>query len=149
MLNNNQKIIYKYERLTQATSTLVDAFALYHHDLNQEFDFNDSKYERIFLAARDSVTTRFNYTFDCLWKYIRLYLEHHYDTIVQGGPRDIFRMCLTLRLLSADDVEKCLEMVDSRNEASHMYKEEVANLVVTKMGDYIAMIEKILKTMRP
>ncbi|MBX9830447.1 HI0074 family nucleotidyltransferase substrate-binding subunit [Candidatus Babeliales bacterium] len=148
MFKDSGKIQYKYQRLEQAAQTLIYAYEDY-NDFDNIVDADDEKYERRFLTYRDSLITRFNYTFDSLWKYVRLYMELYHDVTVQGGPRDVFRASLEVLLLSPDDVEICLEMLDSRNEASHIYKEEIANLIATKMAKYIVVIKKILETMRP
>lgn len=146
--NELQDIKYDYERLLKAFKTLVESLETY-RDHEKMIAPGHKLYQVVSLAVKDSIIIRFSYTFETLWKYVNLYLKQYHGKIVSGDACDVFRACLELHLLSAGDVTVCLEMMNRRRQTVYSENKKVANLVVTKMGDYIAMIEKILKTMRP
>ena len=96
---------------------------------------------------RDAVIQRFEFTFELVWKSLKLYLERQGHEC--GGPRPTFKKAFAEGLiLSADAADGWLRMLDDRNLASHAYDEVLAariylNIVREYTPLLSAMAEKI------
>ena len=71
---------------------------------------------------QDSVIQRFEFTFELLWKTLKLYL------LIQGfdekTPRWVLRKSFEIGLI--EDIDLFIDMMDIRNLTSHTYDEELA-----------------------
>ena len=74
---------------------------------------------------RESLIQRFEYTFELSWKVMSSIL------VSQGretaGVRNVIRAAAQLGLIQSP--QKWLEFADARNATSHIYKEEIAEMV--------------------
>lgn len=93
---------------------------------------------------RDAAIQRFEYTFEAFWKFLKEYLREK-DGIVSSSPKACFREMFSLGFLTEDQTVQCLDMTDKRNEISHTYKEEVAQMIYSKVGEYSSLMESLLK----
>lgn len=59
------------------------------------------------------------------------------------------RACGQCGLISERNTELALEMIESRNLTSHMYKEEIATIVRGGAQEYYAMMIAILEKAKP
>lgn len=66
---------------------------------------------------RDGVIQRFEFTFELLWKALKIYLEH--KGIIVKTPRDSFIEAFRINLIS--DEEVFLDMLEDRNNTTHIY----------------------------
>jgi nucleotidyltransferase substrate binding protein (TIGR01987 family) len=99
---------------------------------------------------RDSSIKRFEFTLDTMWKYLKEYLEKvEMVALKSKSPKSIFKECLQAGIISEEETVKVIEMVDSRNMTSHIYKEEVANIISAKVYEYYKLIEKIVDRTNP
>ena len=144
------KVIEKHKRLVQALATLQEAF--------DTFDAIDSlcspdkkeKREQLERALRDSVIKRFEYCVDLFWKYLQVYLEKMLTLpIDEGGPKNIFRYCLQVKVLTEQEVESAFELIESRNRTSHIYREEIADFVAKKAPSYYEYMCKVVQKTKP
>ena len=105
------------ERLSvfsQALAKLTDVIELSkHHTLND--------YER------DSLVKRFEFTYEMAWKLMMSY-EKDCGVSQIVGSRDVVRHATTLSLV--DNGEAWLDMIDARNQTSHLYDEEAVADVI-------------------
>jgi len=101
--------------------------------------------EKYSIIVRDATIQRFEYTFETFWKYVREYLREE-EGIACNSPKRCFRELFSTGLSKVDeeDIERLLEMVDDRNMTSHTYKEQVAQALYKRIGEYCSMMEKIL-----
>ncbi len=95
------------------------------------------------VIVRDASIQRFEYSFESLWKLLRVHLDQH-EGIVCNSPKRCFRQALKVGLLSVQDVETCLTMTDDRNLTSHAYIEAVAEAIYGKLPHYLAVMNKLL-----
>jgi len=93
--------------------------------------------------VRDAAIQRFEYTFEAFWKFIKEYLKEK-EGIIVNSPKACFREIFSLGLCSEEETVQLQEMADKRNETSHTYKEEVANLIYEAINDYSLLMQKIL-----
>ena len=57
-----------------------------------------------------------------------------------NSPKACFRELFSLDLLNEGETVKFLEMTDDRNMTSHTYKEEVSQIIYSKLPDYLTAI---------
>jgi len=98
--------------------------------------------ESFSIVVRDAAIQRFEYTFEAVWKFLKEYLKEK-EGIICNSPKSCFREIFSLGLLNEEEIIKFLEMTDRRNETSHTYKEEVAQLIYNKIKDYSLLIRNL------
>lgn len=153
-----ERLKSKHESLVKAVASLKDAIDLYekgtkHIEIVQLQGLDDEErvifeYEPILIALRDSLIQRFGYTVDMLWKYIKLYLEEVVKIKPEiRGPKHIAREVGAAGIISEQDTQILLDMIDSRNMTSHIYKEEIAQQLSSLIPEYYELIVKIMSKM--
>ena len=95
------------------------------------------------VIVRDGTIQRFDYSFETLWKLLKLYLEQ-YEGIVCNSPKSCFRSALKVELLSVSEAETCLAMTDDRNLTSHTYIEGVAEKIYEQLPTYLITMKNLL-----
>src|SRR5450830_1873962 len=66
---------------------------------------------------RDGVIQRFEFTFELLWKTIKIYLEN--QGIIVRSPRESFKEAFKFNLI--EDEKVFLDMLKDRNDTTHIY----------------------------
>jgi nucleotidyltransferase substrate binding protein (TIGR01987 family) len=85
----------------------------------------------------ESVIQRFETCYDCMWKVLKLYLKEEIGLPeVPSGPKPIFRIANENNLF-ATDIEQWMKYLDARNNTSHDYSGEKAQVALAMMGDFI------------
>ncbi len=143
----------RYTQLIKALSNLYDALLILEatekdHSSNKLYD--QFTQEKIILNHRNGLIQCFEYSVELLWKYLKDYLEiilkKQIDIV---GPAHIARACCNAKLISEKESEKCIEMVGHRNMTSHIYKEEIAEILRNKIPDYYELLIKIAERVKP
>jgi len=94
---------------------------------------------------KDGVIQRFEFTFELLWKALKIYLE--YNGIEVRTPRNSLKEAFRINLF--DDEEIFLDMLADRNLTSHIYDKETSEEIFDRIkAVYIPAIEKVLKKLR-
>ncbi len=96
------------------------------------------------IIVRDAAIQRFEYTFEALWKLIKEYLKDQ-DGVICYSPKSCFRDAFSAGILEEEEAVNFLEMTDDRNMTSHTYKEEVAQIIYSKLNDYCTLMENIME----
>ncbi len=96
------------------------------------------------VIVRDATIQRFEYTFEALWKFLKEYLKER-EGIISHSPKACFREIFSLGIINEEETVKFLEMTDRRNDTSHTYKEEVAQIIFSKIPEYFSKMEGFLK----
>ena len=79
-------------------------------------------------VIRDATIQRFEFTFEVVWKALKLYLERQGHEC--GGPRPTLKKAFAEgHLAKADDAEVWLRMLDDRNLTSQAYDEPLAQRI--------------------
>ncbi|MBI2928857.1 MAG: nucleotidyltransferase substrate binding protein [Verrucomicrobia bacterium] len=75
--------------------------------------------------VRDAVIQRFEFSFELVWKTLKLYLERQgYEC---GGPRPTLKKAFAEGLIAtAEEADVWLQILDDRNLTSHAYDEALA-----------------------
>jgi len=118
-------------KLDNLVCQLKDACAKFEDVLQQE------KNEYI----RDSAIQRFEFTFELTWKTLKAYLEE--KGVRAYSPKDAIKGAFQVGLI--EENTKWLEMIETRNLTSHVYKEAMAEKVYSSLAGYIPLIKKLIK----
>lgn len=134
----------KYEIMCTMFKTLHQAIDCY----SQQGQMSGG--DEMLAMFRDSLIKRFEYCTDHFWKYMSRYLREVLKIKVETeSPRDVFRFACKADLVSQDESEYCFEIVRTRNQTSHIYKEEFAEIIASKIPEFYAFMMKILQRMDP
>lgn len=77
---------------------------------------------------RDATIQRFEFTFEVVWKTLKLYLERQGHEC--GGPRPTLKKAFTENLIPTPEAaDRWLEMLEDRNLTSHAYDEMLAKRI--------------------
>ena len=72
---------------------------------------------------RDGVIQRFEFTFELLWKTLRLFLEE--EGIICSTPKECMKEAFRINWLNDEDI--FLNMLKDRNKTSHIYDKSMAS----------------------
>lgn len=77
---------------------------------------------------RDAVIQRFEFSFELVWKGLKLYLERQGHEC--GGPRPTLKKAFAEGLIATpEEADVWLQMLDDRNLTSHAYDEALATRI--------------------
>jgi nucleotidyltransferase substrate binding protein (TIGR01987 family) len=93
--------------------------------------------------VRDATIQRFEFTFESVWKALKLYLEHQGHEC--GGPRQTLKTAFAENLiLSEQEADVWFTMLDDRNLTTHAYDENLAkNIYGHVVKDYATMLAEM------
>ncbi|MEF9934748.1 MAG: nucleotidyltransferase substrate binding protein [Clostridium sp.] len=92
----------------------------------------------------DGIIQRFEFTFELGWKMMKLYLEDQGVVDEALAPRSTIKCGFKYKVI--DDSQVWIDMMLDRNRTSHMYDEELAVSIVTRVKEsYIAQFKKLLE----
>jgi len=90
---------------------------------------------------KDGVIQRFEFTYELLWKTLKIFLQS--KGLQAKTPRDVFREAFRLEWLDQEEV--FLNMMEDRNQTSHMYDEETSREIFNRVKtQYIPAIKRVL-----
>lgn len=91
---------------------------------------------------KDGVIQRFEFTFELLWKTLKIYLEN--QGIIVRSPRESFKEAFKFNLI--EDEKVFLDMLKDRNDTTHIYDKKTAESIFNRIKlDYIPVIKGMLK----
>jgi nucleotidyltransferase substrate binding protein (TIGR01987 family) len=91
---------------------------------------------------RDGVIQRFEFTFELLWKTLKLFLLD--EGIITNSPKEALKE--TFRFGMIENENLFLDMLDDRNQTSHIYSEDVSKEIFNRIKkNYLTAIKKLLK----
>ena len=94
---------------------------------------------------KDGVIQRFEFTFELLWKALKIYLEH--QGIIVKTPRDSFVEAFRIDLF--DDEKIFLDMLEDRNSTSHIYDKETSKKIFNRIKkNYSSEITKLIEQLK-
>ena len=96
------------------------------------------------IIIRDATIQRFEYTFEAMWKCIKIYLRA-VEGIECNSPKRCFREFQSVSDSDVADTEILLEMTDMRNLTSHTYIEQIAQDIYHRiLASYIVVMRRVL-----
>ena len=91
---------------------------------------------------KDGVIQRFEFTFELLWKALKLYLEH--QGIIVKTPRESFVEAFRINLVGDEKI--FLDMLEDRNNTSHIYDKETSEKIFNRIKkNYQTEIAKVIE----
>ena len=94
------------------------------------------------VIVRDACIQRFEYSFESTWKLLKKYLERE-EGVVCNTPKSCFREAFQSKLLSDAEMKTCMLMTDDRNLTSHDYLEAVAELIYSRLKNYLTVMRAL------
>ena len=95
--------------------------------------------------GRDGVIQRFEFTFELLWKSLRLFLLD--EGIITKSPKESLKEGFKFGLIK--DEEIFLDMLEDRNQTSHIYSEKVSKEIFERIKTrYLNPLKKILNEIK-
>ncbi len=148
------RLAKKYDHLTRAIASFDQAFlqhTKWKTTLNpQKVEDLGIDYEGIVLNLRDSMIQRFEYSIDLLWKYIKVYLDEKLNITPDViSPNTIIREAGKARLISEKETNILLDMIKKRNLTSHIYQEEIAELLSGELPAFLEIMQKVSANIAP
>ncbi|MCY3830871.1 MAG: nucleotidyltransferase [Rhodospirillaceae bacterium] len=86
-------------------------------------------------VERDAAIKRFEFTFEAVWKAAQRYLAVM-EQIEAGSPGAVIRTCREVGFGDDDAAEARLQAAKDRNLTSHMYREEVAAAIFSRLPEH-------------
>jgi len=88
-------------------------------------------------VVRDAAIQRFEFTFELVWKTLKLWLDHH--GLDAATPRDVLKKAFASGLIQTpEEAEIWLRMLADRNFAAHVYSERLADETYRRIvADYV------------
>ncbi|MBI4366670.1 MAG: nucleotidyltransferase substrate binding protein [Deltaproteobacteria bacterium] len=94
---------------------------------------------------QDGVIQRFEFTFELLWKTVKLFLAYLGKAI--GTPREALKEAFRQGFFA--DEQTYLEMLEDRNLCSHAYDFATARRIFTKIQErYLSAMEGLIAVLR-
>jgi len=93
--------------------------------------------------VRDGTIQRFEFTFELVWKTLKLYLERQGHEC--GGPRATLKKAFAEGLIATpEEADVWLQMLDDRNLTSHAYHEVLATRIYKSVArDYAPLLSAL------
>ena len=94
---------------------------------------------------RDATIQRFEFTFEVVWKALKLYLERQGHEC--GGPRTTLKKAFSENLIpTPEEADVWLEMLEDRNLTSHAYDEDLARRIYSHIvGSYSDLLNNMAR----
>ena len=90
----------------------------------------------------DGVIQRFEFTFELMWKTLKLYLLQ--EGIITNSPKEALKEAFKFGMIENEEV--VLDMLNDRNQTSHIYSEELSSEIFNRISsDYILAMKKIFQ----
>ncbi len=98
------------------------------------------------VVVRDATIQRFEYTAEAAWKALKHYLLEH-EGVDCNTPKGCIRAAFRADLLTEEETESFLHMINDRNLTSHAYIPEVADRIAAAIPHYAELLRKLTDAM--
>ena len=143
-----EKLKAKHKSLSNALNRLEEAINIL-ENLNQKMDKQLLDFvgnEDLRRSLRDSLIQRFEFTVDLFWKYLKKVLEFQLKQPSEiNTPRAVIESACKAKIISEQDAEEIIEMIKCRNKTSHIYLEEISDVIATQIPAYYKIIKKYVE----
>ncbi len=116
--------------LSKALNRLQEAL-----DLFKTIDEN----EKIYSHIRDSVIQRFEFSVDIFWKCLKDYLGIKHKINI-ASPRSVMKECFSQRIIDEEELRIFEDMIDDRNDTSHVYNEIMSQDIAENAYEYYRLM---------
>lgn len=120
-----EELSFSIQRLTNALNSLAEGCKVAQSELEQ-----------------DGVIQRFEFTFELLWKTLKIYLEE--QGIICKSPKEALKGAFRIGLFS--DERAFTSMLEDRNPVSHNYNKKVSERIFQSIREsYHTKMEEVLQ----
>ncbi len=142
-LKKEKSMMQALHRLNESIVSYQSAENLTEFPADYQKVFEDR--DTLLRSLRDSMIQRFEFCVDLFWKYLKWYLiDVEKVTLNINSPKATIRALCNVRLITERQAEQAMYMVDHRNLTSHIYKEEVAQMVSDSIPDHYKLLKNIV-----
>lgn len=93
--------------------------------------------------VRDAVIQRFEFSFELVWKALKLYLERQGHEC--GGPRPTLKKAFAEGLIpTVEEADVWLQMLEDRNLTSHAYDEALATSIYRNVARHYSPLLSLM-----
>jgi len=95
--------------------------------------------------TRDGVIQRFEFTFELLWKSLKVFLEE--EGVICKTPKECLKSAFRIGLI--EDEGTFLNMLEDRNKTSQIYSREESEEIFQRIKEnYLPQLSKILDKLK-
>ena len=98
-------------------------------------------------VRRDAAIIRLVYTFEAVWKAAQRFLAD-IEGVEVGTPNGVIRGCRDTGLLKDVETEAALAITRDRNLSVHIYNEELAEQIFSRLPGHVRVLATWLEAMR-
>jgi nucleotidyltransferase substrate binding protein (TIGR01987 family) len=98
-------------------------------------------------VRRDAAIIRLVYTFEAVWKAAQRFLAD-IEGVEVGTPNGVIRGCRDTGLLNDVETEAALAITRDRNLSVHIYNEELAEQIFSRLPGHVRVLATWLEAMR-
>lgn len=93
--------------------------------------------------VRDSALLRFQLCFELAWKVIKVYSRK--EGLECFSPKSCFQTAFQIGIVDYD--ENWINMVEDRNSIIHLYEENMADKIYSRLSNYLLLFKKLYSKM--
>jgi nucleotidyltransferase substrate binding protein (TIGR01987 family) len=94
--------------------------------------------------GQDGVIQRFEFTFELLWKTIKIFMEEKGDQNSKT-PKDSLKAAFRIGLIKSSEEQLFLGMLEDRNTSSHVYDRQEAAAIFARIRDvYLPAVKTLI-----
>lgn len=128
----------KLVRLKKALDGFEKSLAL------DKSSFNEIENDTI----RSGQVQKFEVSVELFWKTFKQFLfEIHGVEAV--SPKTVIKQMYLIKYVNEKEYESLMEMINDRNRMSHIYNEELFELIHSRLGRYLQLMRKALEEIGP
>ena len=138
-------IALKRKKLVRALDALFRGVLAFNKIRKTEAKVDLISNEEFYQICRDSLIKRFEFSLDLFWQYPKIFLEEDMKVKIDfNTPKGVIRLACKSKVVSEQDAEIMVYMIDDRNISSHIYKEEIADRISLHIEDYYNLMKTYL-----
>lgn len=121
-------------KIQKFETALISFEAVMEKDLSDEF-------------FRDSAIQRFEYTIELFWKMLKVILNQSFD-VTAKSPRETIKEACGVDLLRDFEAVVILRMLKIRNETSHDYAINIAQMLAPELPAFAKLLRTVFERVR-
>jgi nucleotidyltransferase substrate binding protein (TIGR01987 family) len=98
--------------------------------------------KRLIDGIENGMIQKFEYSIELCWKLIKRFLKQE-DGIDAKTPKQSVKEFYLAGYIDEDNYLKLIDMIDDRNNLSHIYDEDEFRKIIKKFSLYVKVFEKI------
>jgi nucleotidyltransferase substrate binding protein (TIGR01987 family) len=108
---------------------------------------SDTLDPRLIDGIRNGQAKKFEYTLELCWKAIKEYLKQN-EGIDEASPKKVVKAFYLSGYMPEDDYLTLIQAIDDRNKLSHIYEQREFDLIVARLHQHAALLQRVLETLK-